>query len=154
MLSVRLGRAARRRRESLGMSKTETSHRAGIARNTLRSIERGDTRRRPPAVLERLAHTLGVHDLRELAAAEILEPTPRPCHSTWPPDAPDELDLEALDPVFDAQEVDLDAQEPELDDQDPTLYAHEVGPNDVCECPCPRWPHCVCGVSDLDLEER
>lgn len=145
MLSVRLGRAARRRREFLGLSKTETSHRAGIAPGTLRSIERGDTRRRPKQVLKRLADTLGVHDLRELAAAEILEPTPKPCHSTWPPDAPDDLELDALDPVVDPLELELDAQESLLDAQEPLVDAQELGLH-VRECPCPGW--CVCA----DLE--
>lgn len=69
---VRLGHAVRGRREALGLSRAQLSLRAGIAVGTLRSIERGDARRRPRRVLEWLAQTLHTttDGLRELAEAQ------------------------------------------------------------------------------------
>jgi transcriptional regulator with XRE-family HTH domain len=62
----------------------ETSLRAGIAVATLRSIERGDVRKRPRRVLEWLATTLDttVDGLRELAAdALVVEVEPELVHA-------------------------------------------------------------------------
>lgn len=108
-LSLRLGHAVRRRRQALGLTKAETTLRAGIAPGTLRSIERGDERRRPRAVLERLALALGVNDLRVLAAAELLEHAPPSSRSTWPPDG---FDFDALDPIEPELELVEAAEEP------------------------------------------
>jgi transcriptional regulator with XRE-family HTH domain len=113
-LSLRLGHAVRRRRETLGLSKTEAALLACIALGTLRSIERGDQRRRPRCVLERLARVLGVDDVRELVVTETLESSGvwplHPCPSTWPPGAV-ALDVDALGPIDDVDALEPDAFE-------------------------------------------
>ena len=70
--TIRLGHAVRRLRERRGLSRADTCLRAGIALGTLASVERGDVRRRPPHVLDRIARVLDttVEGLRALAAAE------------------------------------------------------------------------------------
>jgi transcriptional regulator with XRE-family HTH domain len=107
--SMRLGYAARRRRTALGLTRLEASRRAGIALGTLKSIERGEARRRTHHVLKQLACALEVNDLDELAAAELLEHEPIGTGpSTCPPPSDeDELDVDALDavdPVVDADD--------------------------------------------------
>ncbi|MBL1100089.1 helix-turn-helix domain-containing protein [Streptomyces coffeae] len=82
---TRLGRAIRSAREELGMTQAALAKAAGVARQTLRSLEAGEDRGRIPPSLGKVESALGWPSGHAMRTLEGRDEPPAPPAQTRPP---------------------------------------------------------------------